>query len=134
MTEKTKHIPKTGTYKVFPLNTHIHEAKPPNASDPVSPINTEAGCTLNNKYASKLPIKQKDVNTKLDEPFCKSITTPISPKKGTLVPAASPSNPSVKLTAFTVAKNTKTVTGIIHQEIEKALFTKGRYNRVIPAR
>ena len=65
MTENAKHTPNTGTYKAFPENKVKAEAKPPSAKEPVSPINTAAGETLNSKYANSAPTKQKDNTAKL---------------------------------------------------------------------
>ena len=134
MTETTKTKPKIGINNPFPENIAILAAKPPSASDPVSPINTEAGDTLKIKYANKAPTKQKDKTDKDVSPFCKRSTLPKEAKKGTHEPAANPSNPSVKFTAFTVAKNTKTEKGIIPNPISHFVLKKGTFTFVKPDR
>ena len=113
MTENTKVIPIVRIYKAFPVNSPIHAAKPPKDKEPVSPINTRAGDTLNNKYADSAPPKQKAIVDKLPSPFCKNIKTPKARKNGIHADAAKPSSPSVRLTALTVAKNKKMTSGII---------------------
>ena len=47
MTDKTKQTPITGINNAFPEKEEIAAINPPKASEPVSPMNTDAGDTLN---------------------------------------------------------------------------------------
>ena len=109
MTERTKQAPIISTYNAFPEKSAIQPTKPPKDNEPVSPIKTDAGYTLNNKYPNKAPVNEKATTDNDCAPPCSKIKIPKAAKNGTQVPAASPSNPSVKLTAFTVAKKRKNV-------------------------
>ena len=117
MTENKKHIPKSGTYSAFPENSVNAEAKPPRAKEPVSPIKTAAGETLKSRYASNAPARQKDKIASPSFPLSLQIKMPKKIKNGMLAPAAKPSKPSVKFTAFTVPKNTNTDNGKIQLPI-----------------
>ena len=133
MTEKTKHAPTMGKYNALPENSVIDAANPPKESEPVSPIKTYAGETLNKRYATKAPIK---ANESIGNPVvssCKRIKTPKTPKYGALTPAASPSKPSVKFTALTVAINTKIAKGTIHVPTSHDLLRKGKWSTVKPS-
>ncbi len=72
---------------------------PPKASDPVSPINTFAGWALKTKNPNTAPTTATE---KIDSSNCSAFQarTANAPKAIALVPDTSPSNPSVKLTAF----------------------------------
>ena len=133
MTEKTKQPPIIGKYSAFPEKSAMHAAKPPRESEPVSPIKRRAGETLNSKYASKAPTSAKASVGNPSFPVCNTIKIPNVPKKGTLTPAASPSSPSVKLTAFTVAIKTNTAIGNIHAPTSKDAPKKGICKEVSPA-
>ena len=134
MTESTKVIPITAKYKPFPVNATMLAAKPPNAKEPVSPMKTDAGETLKKRYAKSAPTRQKETVDIFLFPPCKRINKPMQRKYGTHEPAASPSKPSVKLTAFTVAKKRKNVKGNAHTPISMLLFVKGMCSEVNSAR
>ena len=112
MTESTNIIPTVTIYSAFPVKVAIQETKPPRASEPVSPIKTLAGGALNSKYAINAPTSAKHTVAWDSLSPSKQIIMPKTRKKGILTPEASPSNPSVKFTAFTVAKNTNITNGI----------------------
>ena len=128
ITESTNITPTIAIYKALPVNTAIQEAKPPRASEPVSPMNTEAGGTLKTRYAQSAPTSAKA--RVACEAFSPSnrIRIPRVKKKGTLTPDASPSKPSVRLTALTVARNTNAEKGITHHHLKGKtlgmIFTK----------
>ncbi len=84
---------------------------PPNKREPVSPIITFAGCKLNTKNARQLPIK---ILPNIVISFIPKII-PMTVKQVRIMVVTlvdSPSIPSVKLTAFVVARSTTTANGI----------------------
>ena len=89
----------------------IAEITPPNKSEPVSPINTFAGCKLNIRNPNTAPITMLP-NT--DISGCPNII-PITVKHVNIIALtldAKPSIPSVKFTAFVVPKITNIANGI----------------------
>ena len=89
----------------------IAEITPPNKSEPVSPINTFAGCKLNIRKPNTAPITMLP-NT--DISGCPNII-PITVKHVSYIPLtldAKPSIPSVKFTTFLVHKITNIANGI----------------------
>ena len=65
MPDNTNIMPIIGIKKLFDENMLIDAINPPHEREPVSPINTLALFTLNNKNAKLPPLKQKDNNLKL---------------------------------------------------------------------
>ena len=89
----------------------IAEITPPKSSEPVSPINTFAGCKLNIKKPKIVPITTLP-NT--DISGCPN-NIPIIVKQVIIIALtldAKPSIPSVRLIAFVVAKITTIANGI----------------------
>ena len=87
----------------------VAATKPPNAQDPVSPINTLAGYTLYTKKPNKLPATAHVIGE-----ISAFITTATTVKKvatNNVTPDARPSRPSVKFTPFTVPNITKNING-----------------------
>ena len=98
-----KYIPPTiGINKTEFVKTANATTAPPNAIEPVSPINTLAGFTLNTKNPIHPPIvAAANVATATSLATNKANAT----KKvdtTAVIPEASPSRPSVKFTALTV--------------------------------
>lgn len=84
---------------------------PPSKSEPVSPINTFAGCKLNIKKPKHAPI---NIVPNIVISFTPNII-PITVRHVIIIVVTlveSPSIPSVKLTAFVVANITTTANGI----------------------
>ena len=115
LTTKTK--PRIGIYNSIPEKTERLAINEPRASDPVSPINIFAGKQLNKRKHKIEP----QATTEIIEMFLNSAMfeilvdiTPVSIKifwiiknvikNINVVDEAKPSRPSVKLTAFVVAK------------------------------
>ena len=100
------------------------DISPPSASEPVSPIKIVAGWQLQSKYASSepktAPLKIKtllysfiSVPSKITTDFNSTNSMPTNPTKNAkLTPPARPSKPSVKFTAFVVARNIKMQNGM----------------------
>ena len=86
---------------------------PPKNSEPVSPINTLAGCALKNKKARHPPLTAA-IKMPMTEFICTAHTTKNRLTIRVTVEAR-PSMPSVKFTLFTTESCTKTVSGIIHR-------------------
>lgn len=95
-------------------------------------MNTEAGEALKSRYAASAPHRQNASIAREDEPPHRSTMIPMLRKKGTQVPAASPSSPSVRLTQLTAERNTNTASGNIHHPMSKLLFQKGTCRTVSP--
>ena len=55
MPEQTNTTPSSGIYSRLPLSAAIAAAKPPSPSEPVSPMNTEAGWVLKRRYPASTP-------------------------------------------------------------------------------
>ena len=81
----------------------------PIASDPVSPIKICAGAEFHHKkprqapaMAAEITARSKACGTSYKSGYrnCQNEITPKAPKQKIAAPAAKPSNPSVKLTAF----------------------------------
>ena len=141
MTETTNIIPTIGAYRALPENTAAHAAKPPRESEPVSPINAEAGKALNSKkpQIAAASTKQRRASgffAPFSDEFalCNAIITPNERKYAALAPLAKPSSPSVRLTALTSATKTNAAKGIIHARKFTEFFVKGIRQNVSPAR
>src|SRR5699024_6432337 len=124
---------KKGRRRTFPEKRERAAAKPPRASEPVSPMKTLARPTLNTRYAASAPARQKESTS--SPPPCPSSdnSTPKKRKKTAETEPASPSSPSVRLTQLTVARKTKIPSGTMPQERSIICFVKGRYTLVAPA-
>ena len=75
--EITNITPIIGIYRELPEKTDIQDIKPPNANEPVSPINTAALLELNTKKAATAPNPAKH-NSAEFTPFIASITPKMS--------------------------------------------------------
>ena len=127
-------MPKSGIKKLLPENILIAPIKPPKDNDPVSPINTLAGDTLNKRYPASAPQRLKQICESAVLPPCKEIIMPKNRKNGKLAPAANPSNPSVRFTQLTVLKNAKAVSGITQPPNFQVLLKKGIFAVSAPER
>ena len=76
---------------------------PPNANEPVSPINTFAGFALKYKNPKQTALTTIPKKVTLKEPTNNPTTAKVAPAIAE-IPVANPSKPSVKLTAFVVPK------------------------------
>ena len=108
MTERASmtKTPPTITSKnsVFVITATAANA-PPKASDPVSPIKTLAGCALYRKKPRQAPASAAQKIARCGLPKYMAITAYASAAT-VVVPAAKPSRPSVRLTAFVVPTST----------------------------
>ena len=83
---------------------------PPSAREPVSPINTLAGYTLNSRNPRSAPTTAQVIGSiPLFVPIATTVKN-VATKTVTL--DARPSSPSVKFTPFTVPITTKNINGI----------------------
>ena len=122
----TDNVSKTGINAIINNNNGIFKYKaipditPPKSNEPVSPINTFAGCKLNIKNPKTTPI------TALPNMDSSSIpaTIPIIVKQVIIIADTldeSPSIPSVKFTAF-VAPNITTIAKGIYKYIGISIY------------
>ena len=102
--------PTMGIYSSIPLTTAAAATKPPKASEPVSPMNTFAGYTLNIRKPSKAPITAAEQSIK---PLSANLS-PMHMKNAAATAVTDehkPSRPSVKLTPLSVPSTTNTTKG-----------------------
>ena len=95
----------------------VPATKPPSAREPVSPINTLAGYTLNNKNPRSAPTTAQVIgSTPLFVPIA---TTVKNVATRTVTLDASPSSPSVKFVPFTVPITAINKSGTASQPISQ---------------
>jgi phospho-N-acetylmuramoyl-pentapeptide-transferase len=88
------------------LGGGIAAMAPPNPSDPVSPMNTEAGNELNHRKPTHAPTRHAAARARENSPVVKVIAMYAS-RTIAVVPAARPSSPSVRFTALVVPAITR---------------------------
>ena len=96
----------SGIFNIYAVDT----TNPPSAREPVSPINTLAGCVLKHKNPSKAPITAQI--TGWIPAFVPTAITVKNTAIKVVTLAARPSSPSVKFAPFTVPSTTTNNTGI----------------------
>ena len=90
---------------------------PPSASEPVSPINTLAGYTLNSRNPRSAPTTAQVIGS---IPLLVPIATTVkNVATSTVTLDARPSRPSVKFTPLTVPITTKNINGIATHPISR---------------
>ena len=120
----TNIIPIIGIKKLLSVNMLIAPINPPNEREPVSPIKTLALLTLKVKKPNIAPIKHALSNCKfsysstlkyntLKFSHCNIVSTIINIKYTALTCPAKPSNPSVKLTLFVIARKITIIVGMV---------------------
>ena len=104
--------PTIGISRAELVNRAKAVTAPPSAIETVSPINTLAGLTLNHIKPIQAP--RVAAANWLISTFCTTIKANIVKNNATIavIPDASPSSPSVRLTAFTVPRTTIIINGI----------------------
>ncbi|MOA33192.1 hypothetical protein D3C78_1544640 [compost metagenome] len=98
----TKIPPITKNSSSLFVTIAIAAIAPPMPREPVSPINTLAGCALNTRNPSTAPIMAAAQTAAGIDVACIAITA-YAPKAIALTPDSNPSRPSVKLTALLIA-------------------------------
>ncbi len=132
MPERTNIIPKMGINNILPLKIDTEAIIAPRPNDPVSPINTDALFVLKSRYPESTPHMIIHSVAKELSPCVIKIKLAIAAKYQKETEAASPSRPSVKLTQFVVAKNTKTIIGIIQKDRFRLMLVHGMRIKVRP--
>ena len=93
----------------------VEATNPPNARDPVSPMNTLAGYTLNSRKPRSAPTTAHVIG---EMPLLVPIATTVkNVATSTVTLEARPSRPSVKFTPFTVPITAMNMTGTASQPI-----------------
>ena len=125
--EQTNIIPITRIYRRLPLNAEIAETNPPSPSEPVSPMNTEALFVLKRRYPASTPHKTRLKYTSgiPSRPESRKMSAASAAKYQKLTDAASPSNPSVRLTQLVAATKANAASGIIQTPMSKESFVNG---------
>ena len=137
MLDATKVIPIIGIKSELEENMLILPIKPPNESEPVSPIKTLALLTLNTKNPINAPIREQHNSTKftyssfkftmlVNKDVCKQIKIAIKIKYTKETLEASPSKPSVKLTLLVIEIKIIATIGIVKTPKSITLLEKGK--------
>ena len=132
MPESTNIIPKIGMNNILPLKIDTDAIIAPSPNEPVSPMNTDALLVLKSRYPESTPHMIIHSVPKELSPCVIKIKLAIAEKYQKETEAASPSRPSVKFTQFVVAKNTKTIIGIIQKDKFMLMLVHGMRIEVSP--